>query len=205
MRQFGKGFLNMENGPRKWVRRKYSEIRQPSPELNGIDAEELVRRTISQSEAEGLPARSRARIQRGMEKLNVEEQPVEEPQPKVVVKRKGPVLLVVALVALAVFVPGWTLLLVAMSLLLILIAVMGILGVDRLAAMGKRWFRRYHERDPEAAEKLRRRAARVSSRLSWGLEKLPESWTRGLYLPDFAPHPEPPAKMKADPFERLSV
>ena len=49
------------------------------------------------------------------------------------------------------------------------------------------------------------RAATASAWIGDLLAALPESWTRGLYLPDFEPEPDPHEKLSEDPFERLGT
>lgn len=78
------------------------------------------------------------------------------------------------------------------------------LGPDRASELVAEWHARLAVREPETAETLRRRAAKVSRVLAGIAEKLPERWTAGLYLPDFEPEREMPEKMKEDPFDRLS-
>ncbi|PIE08599.1 MAG: hypothetical protein CSA73_01480, partial [Rhodobacterales bacterium] len=58
-------------------------------------------------------------------------------------------------------------------------------------------------RDPDRAEALRARAAGLSARLARLLERLPNRWTQGLYLPTFE-EPSPDVyEDDTDPFERL--
>jgi hypothetical protein len=77
------------------------------------------------------------------------------------------------------------------------------LGPDRVAEMVVAWYRRKKASDPERAEEIRARAARVSQRLGKIVDRLPESWTQGLYLPDFEENKPLPECLTSDPFDRL--
>lgn len=77
------------------------------------------------------------------------------------------------------------------------------LGPDRVAEMVVAWYRRKKSSDPERAEEIRARAARVSQRLGKIVDRLPESWTQGLYLPDFEENKPLPECLTGDPFDRL--
>jgi len=77
------------------------------------------------------------------------------------------------------------------------------LGPDRVAELILAWYQSKKERDPDGAEALRARAARLSRRLERMFARLPERWTQGLYLPDFE-EPKPlPDRLANDPFDRL--
>ena len=54
-----------------------------------------------------------------------------------------------------------------------------------------------------APQRLRKIAAWVSAGLSRLLARLPESWTRGLYLPDCEPGEAKTKLPETDPFDRL--
>ena len=77
--------------------------------------------------------------------------------------------------------------------------------VDGCVELVVKWFDRLKARDPDKAERIRKRAAGVSNALNRGLERLPENWTRGLYLPDFETDGYVPEKLKVDPFEDLAA
>ncbi|MFA3916243.1 hypothetical protein [Ruegeria hyattellae] len=77
-------------------------------------------------------------------------------------------------------------------------------GPDRAQDWVRNRYLGLRERDPDGAERIRRRAAVASKKLSEIVEKLPERWTAGLYLPDFEEPEELPEKFKTDPFERLA-
>ena len=78
------------------------------------------------------------------------------------------------------------------------------LGHDRSAELIARWYGWLARRNPQGAERFRSTAARVSARLSVWAGYLPESWTSGLYLPDFAHPDDASEKLSGDPFDRLA-
>ena len=79
------------------------------------------------------------------------------------------------------------------------------LGHDRSAEILAERFDRLRQRDPQAAERLRARAIRATAMADRLAARLPERWTTGLYLPDFARSAPLPEKMKTDPFDRLAA
>lgn len=66
-----------------------------------------------------------------------------------------------------------------------------------------RRFEALKKRNPERADQLRRRAILGISVLNKMVDRLPERWTAGLYLPDLEEPAAPPERMQDDPFERL--
>ncbi|WP_324755146.1 hypothetical protein [Roseovarius sp. Pro17] len=79
------------------------------------------------------------------------------------------------------------------------------LGSDGVANALTRAFHWTNARWPDRAERLRRRMDRFATRMDGVLDRLPERWTIGLYMPDFSreallPHEDAGAP---DPFERL--
>ena len=109
------------------------------------------------------------------------------------------------LLLLTIFVlkPGLVVFLFVMGLLIGLVLFFSF-GPDRVQNWVINRYRRLRERDADAAERIRRRAAGAIKRLSAIVEKLPERWTTGLYLPDFEEPAELPENLKSDPFERLA-
>ncbi|GKY87536.1 hypothetical protein [Sinisalibacter aestuarii] len=108
------------------------------------------------------------------------------------------------LVLAAIFAPGK---LAFLAILAVLMAGVGYvsLGPDRVHELIADWHDRLAQRDPQRAEAIRLRAARVSRAAMALADRLPERWTSGLYLPDFEPAAEMPEKMKHDPFDRLAA
>ena len=107
------------------------------------------------------------------------------------------------LLTLIIVRPGFVLFLFLIAVLIGLVLYFSF-GPDRVESFVVTRYRRLRERDLNAAEKLRHRAAIASKILSVIADKLPESWTAGLYLPDFEEPPERPEKMTSDPFDRLT-
>ncbi len=99
--------------------------------------------------------------------------------------------------------PGLVVFMAFMALLIGLVLFFSF-GPDRVQNWVIYRYHRLRERDAEAAERIRQRAAAASKRLSAIVEKLPERWTAGLYLPDFEEPTELPEHWETDPFERLA-
>lgn len=76
------------------------------------------------------------------------------------------------------------------------------LGYSRISRMVVAQYRAIQASDPQRAEVVRQRAIRISHWIEGWLQRLPETWTRGLYLPDFDPE-DAPEQFSTDPFERL--
>lgn len=78
-------------------------------------------------------------------------------------------------------------------------------GPDRWSEIIAGGFRRYSERNPERAERLRRKADAVAVRIDGLLDWLPERWADRLALPDFSqPLGQAQADARPDPFDRLA-
>lgn len=77
------------------------------------------------------------------------------------------------------------------------------LGPDRVAELVVTNWKRLRARRPELAETIRLRAVATAKRIDAVLDRLPEKWTDGLHVPDFAP-PENELDNLPDPFERLA-
>jgi len=81
------------------------------------------------------------------------------------------------------------------------------LGGERLCSLAVSVYGRLAERRPGLAEVLRHAADSVALFLDGILDRLPEKWTQGLYLPDFGTPPEPDIQpeTRPDPFDRLAA
>ncbi|WP_424942642.1 hypothetical protein [Aliiroseovarius crassostreae] len=66
-----------------------------------------------------------------------------------------------------------------------------------------RRFEALRKRDPKKADQLRGQTVRGISMLNTLIDRLPDRWTAGLYLPDLEAPVDPPEKMQEDPFDRL--
>lgn len=95
----------------------------------------------------------------------------------------------------------WLTLLIPLALLICWASV----GNEGCVELVIQWHARLKARDPAKAERIRARAAAVTRGLNRGLERLPQSWTQGLYLPDFETDGYVPEKLKVDPFEELAA
>jgi hypothetical protein len=80
------------------------------------------------------------------------------------------------------------------------------LGPDRVAELLTPVREKLAARYPEKAAALRRRAQAGADRVEGWIEKLPERWRDGIYLPDLGRSDSAgvPEAMKADPFDRLN-
>ncbi len=127
--------------------------------------------------------------------------PKPKPEPKPMSTRTHAMLL--AGFTFLFFLPSWLLPALAFTTLLLALTSWTILGQDRINAMVAGYYSRVRERDEARAEHLRQRAAATSAWFANVIAALPESWTRGLYLPDFEVEDDPHEKLSEDPFERL--
>lgn len=114
-----------------------------------------------------------------------------------------PRLLASVLLALSVVLRPWAVLFMAVLAVVVGLITYFSLGPDRVSEIVVAWYHRMKERDPDRAEQLRARAAKASFTLGRVLDRLPVSWTQGLYLPDFEEVPDLNETLRADPFERL--
>jgi hypothetical protein len=181
-----------------------------APEIEARNQEDI-RRKIAElmgHEAVAAPVRAAPRVS----PQTVSREPVHGPdaaaQPAVQVRsRRKPSAGLIAFAAfllLCVFRP-W--LVVGLTLLAVWI-VLGVyvaFGPERVHRFAMRRFGRFRARHPERAETLRLRAQSIVRRVEKLVERLPESWRDGLYLPQFDDPAAEPAheKMRHDPFDRL--
>jgi hypothetical protein len=114
------------------------------------------------------------------------------------------ILAILMLCVIVVIMPWFVLSLVLLGVLIALIIYFS-LGPDKVGALVAAWHTCLRQRDPNKAEDTRRRAALWSKRISAVVDRLPEKWTAGLYLPEFEEASELPEKMKTDPIDRLHV
>lgn len=115
----------------------------------------------------------------------------------------APRLLALVLLAVIVVLRPWAVLFMVVLALMVGLITYFSLGPDRVAEMVIAWYHRLKDRDPDRAEQLRTRAAKASFTLGRVLDRLPVSWTQGLYLPDFEEVPDLNETLQGDPFERL--
>ena len=113
--------------------------------------------------------------------------------------------LMIAGLALIALMPGWVVPVTVCLAVLTIVSAYCALGHERVCALVEAWYGRLKRRDPERAENLRARAAHWSKQLTNWTATLPESWTQGLYIPDFEPEQDKPELLETDPSERLSV
>ena len=116
---------------------------------------------------------------------------------------EAPRRLALGLLVLITILRPWAVLGMAVVALMVGLITYFSLGPDRVAEMVVAWYQRKKARDPEAAEEIRARAARFSLRLGKIVDRLPERWTQGLYLPDFEESKPLPDCLGKDPFDRL--
>lgn len=107
-----------------------------------------------------------------------------------------------AALALLILLRPWFVFWVILLTLAVMVIVYLTLGPDECAEKVAKTYRWYARKQPKKAERLRQRASSILKRISVLLEKLPERWTQGTYLPDLD---EAPSKLddRPDPFDRL--
>lgn len=79
------------------------------------------------------------------------------------------------------------------------------LGSENVVGALARLYRWRHARHPEHAERMRACVNRFAMRMDAILDRLPEGWTTGLYMPDFSREALLPMEQPQlpDPFDRL--
>ncbi|MCZ4353709.1 hypothetical protein O4H61_14415 [Roseovarius aestuarii] len=99
-------------------------------------------------------------------------------------------------IPLTLFVAFWT----------VLIA-LAALGSDRIGERVLQMFLWLNARNPDRAERLRQRADGLAMRVDALLDRLPERWTEGLYMPDLSRAALIPQDMddRPDPFDRIAA
>ncbi|MEX0339682.1 MAG: hypothetical protein AB3N11_11660 [Arenibacterium sp.] len=196
---------------RSFSRRRASKTRAPQElkaapvDVSNEAVEALVKQTVSSSMIKGLPDVSRKRIKRGLEKLkaDTETQPGGTPSRSL----RGRALLFGLIFATfaAFLVPLWLFLTALFMAFAGTIGFLTLMGPERISAWVVARYHRLQGENPDKAERLRIKAARMSAKIEAFAARLPEKWVQGLYLPDFEPSADLPEKMQTDPFERLSV
>ncbi len=106
---------------------------------------------------------------------------------------------------LVMVVKPWLLPILLVLVLAILLVSYWTLGHDRSVEVGVRAMEVFRKYCPELAARVEGRARNGLRRVNAMVEKLPEKWTEGLYLPDLEPAPDKPEKMQNDPFDRLTA
>jgi len=69
--------------------------------------------------------------------------------------------------------------------------------------MVRAWLAALRAQEADRSRRMRRWKVALLSRVEALLNRLPASWTQGLYLPDAEPEATPHEKMAIDPFDRL--
>ena len=109
-----------------------------------------------------------------------------------------------ALVLLILLRP-WLVFWVVLLTLVFLVIVYLSLGPDACAEKTVKSYQWIAGKWPETAEKLRRSASTLFKRIGVLLDKLPERWTEGIYLPDFdVSETQAVSDDQPDPFDRLA-
>ncbi len=106
---------------------------------------------------------------------------------------------------LVMVVKPWLLPILLVLVLAVLLVSYWTLGHDRSVEVGVRAMEVFRKYCPELAARLEERARNGLRRVNAMVEKLPEKWTEGLYLPDLEPASDKPEKMQNDPFDRLTA
>lgn len=109
----------------------------------------------------------------------------------------------IAVVALCAYRP-WIAIGVFLVTLWVVLAVYLVMGAYRMRDQLLRLFLRFERARPEDARTVRLRAQRVSDQAERLMNRLPDSWTDGITLPDFRNGGRSPAHPMAEPFERLA-
>ncbi|HEY9037865.1 MAG TPA: hypothetical protein VIN05_02840 [Roseovarius sp.] len=81
------------------------------------------------------------------------------------------------------------------------------MGSDGVANALARVFYWQNARDPDRAERFRARVDRVATVMDAALDRLPERWTTGLYMPDFSREAllQDMDADRPDPFDRIAA
>jgi len=115
--------------------------------------------------------------------------------------------LIAAPIVLVVIWKPWLILGLVIVVCWLVIAAFAALGGARVAEGSIRFYVWLDARNPERAERMRDRADRLAMRLDALLDRLPERWTEGLYMPDFsrASLMGDGLDGRPDPFDRIAA
>ncbi len=96
--------------------------------------------------------------------------------------------------------------LIPLALLAVAVLVVA-MGSDRVAAALTRVYHWRHARNPDRAERFRARIDRLATGMDAVLDRLPERWTTGLYMPDFSREAllDDLDEGRPDPFDRIAA
>ena len=101
----------------------------------------------------------------------------------------------------------WAIPLILFAMFWIVVAGLAALGSERIGAWMLRIFLWLDARSPARAEQLRLRADRLAIRIDALLDRLPDRWTEGLYMPDLSRAALIPQDLneRPDPFDRIAA
>jgi uncharacterized protein YhhL (DUF1145 family) len=114
----------------------------------------------------------------------------------------------IAVIVVAVFIVApWAIPLLVLAALVLAAAAPVVLGTDRMAAVLACVFHGLDARWPDRAELFRARIDRLATAMDALLDRLPERWTTGLYMPDFSRDAllSEIGDDRPDPFERIAA
>ncbi|MEB8387327.1 hypothetical protein OO012_08815 [Rhodobacteraceae bacterium KMM 6894] len=101
----------------------------------------------------------------------------------------------------------WVIALMLFLTLAAVLAGLAALGSERIGARMLRVFLWLDARNPARAERLRLRADGLAMRIDALLDRLPDRWTEGLYMPDLSRAALIPQELgdRPDPFDRIAA
>ncbi len=112
----------------------------------------------------------------------------------------------VAVISVVTLAP-WAIPLILLAAVVLTVAVVVALGSDGVANLLTRVFHWKNARHPDRAERFRARVDRVATVMDAALDRLPERWTTGLYMPDFSREAllQDMDEGRPDPFDRIAT
>lgn len=125
-------------------------------------------------------------------------------------RRPHPWVLRGALAALAlvvVLLKPWGVVLVLLAAVIATLGLALAMGTDRMAGGLTRIYHWQNARNPGRAERFRARVDQLATGMDAALDRLPERWTVGLYMPDFSREAllENLEDDRPDPFDRIAA